>query len=89
MRRPSETFALPVWQRAGRQFLQYRRQAEQWLRAQASASQSCRACRNRVTLFTEICPHCGAGNPTQVPVALVAVGGAAVLACLALVALLA
>lgn len=87
MRRQIQTLALPVWQRVGRQLNQCCRQGEQWLRRQADVSQSCRECRNRVQLFTEICPHCGAANPSRVPVALIALGGGAMLACLALAAL--
>lgn len=88
MRRQLQTLALPAWQRVGRQFNQLCRQGEQWLRKQAEASQNCRECRNRVQLFTEICPHCGAANPSQVPVALIAVGGAAAIVCFVLTALL-
>lgn len=88
MRRQLQTLAPPAWQRVGRQVNQFRRQGEQWLRKQTEASQNCRECRNRVQLFTEICPHCGAANPSQVPVALIAVGCAAAVCCLLLTALL-
>lgn len=88
MRRSLPQFALPVWLRAENWFHQACRQAEGWLRDRAAESQQCRECRGRVELFAETCPHCGAAHPTRIPLALVAVAGAAVLGCLALAMLL-
>ena len=88
MRRSLPQFAQPAWPRAESWFHQACRETERWLRNRADESRQCRECRNRVELFAETCSHCGAAHPTQIPIALAAVAGAALLGCLALAMLL-
>ena len=88
MSAPQSPLARPAWPRAESWFHQACRETERWLRERADESRQCRECRDRVELFAETCPHCGAAHPTRIPISLAAVAGAAVLGCLALAMLL-
>lgn len=88
MRSQLHKSAWPFREQAGDRFKLAFHQAEQWLLERADKSQHCRECGNRVQLFEDICPHCGAASPSRIPCSLGALAAAAALACLALAAIL-
>ena len=60
----------------------------EWVMCFVEQCRSCRECHARVTLFEEICPHCGIRSPARVSLAMsvtaagVFVLGLVLLACL-------